>query len=62
MAITKEKARFPPRRGQIKVRIISSIIKLVVELFSKPVAGRRMEKKKQKVILEEAVFPLPYGL
>lgn len=62
MAITKEKARFPPRRGQIKVRIISSIIKLVVELVSKPVAGRRMEKKKQKVILEEAVFPLPYGL
>lgn len=62
MAITKEKARFPPRRGQIKVRIISSIIKFVVELVSKPVAGRRMEKKKQKVILEEAAFPLPYGL
>ncbi|KAJ0027977.1 hypothetical protein Pint_35557 [Pistacia integerrima] len=50
----KKKVRLPPRRGLIKFKILSNIVKLVAR------AGRRLGKKEQKAISEETQLPQPH--
>ncbi|KAH1090071.1 hypothetical protein J1N35_017328 [Gossypium stocksii] len=43
--------RVPPKRGQIKVRIISIVMESVLRIASK--VGRRLQRKKNKVASSE---------
>ncbi|ONI03171.1 hypothetical protein PRUPE_6G242900 [Prunus persica] len=49
------KARLPPKRGQIKVKIISSFVKLVVGVASRV---RRGLSRHRKVATREAQAPM----
>ena len=50
-----KKTRLPPKRGQIKVRIISIIIESVLRVASK--AGRGLQRKKVASDSEEMQLP-----
>ncbi|CAB4314748.1 unnamed protein product [Prunus armeniaca] len=49
------KARLPPKRGQIKVKIISSFVKLLVGVASR--VGRGLSRHR-KVATQEAQAPM----
>lgn len=47
------KVMLPPKRGQVKVRIASSFVRMVSKVISKAVALGRKTRKARKVIAEE---------
>ena len=51
----RQNARLPPRRGQIKVKIMSKLVKLVVKVVSE--VGKVLSRN--KVATEETVPPQP---
>jgi hypothetical protein len=55
-SLNRRKARLPPKRGQIKVKIISKFLEIVVRAASK--AGRGLCRKK-KVAEEEGSKHMP---
>lgn len=53
-----EKARLPPKRGQVKVRIFRKFVELLVGVVSKP--GRVLSRKKKMTADESDQPPLPH--
>ena len=51
-----QKSRVPPKRGQIKVRIISKFVNMVVSAVSKARRGQDTKKK----VTQETQLPQPY--